>query len=229
MLEVQVKNTTDIESILELMVTPGKLEFFATYTRTEVLKLMEDAVQDPGMLESLNTLSEGMSGNSAILGAYSPEDAQKVEEFLLTDDLAHQLPGDLKMVWGKFPTDQGKYNLYLLRYEQDHQAMMDGDHLDKATEIYNEKTEERLIDIKFDEKGKREFAESTAQNLERPIAIVIDNLVYMAPTVKVPITGGKAHITGDFTAAEASRLTTILDSGALPLDFQVVQVLNVGK
>ena len=112
------------------------------------------AVQDPGILESLNSLAEGMAVHSAILGTYSPGDAQKIEEFLLTNDLAHQLPGDLKMVWGKFPTHEGKYNLYLLRYEQDHQAMMDGTHLDKAIEIYNEKTDQRFIDLQFDEQAR---------------------------------------------------------------------------
>ena len=229
LLVIRMNKTDDIETVLELMVTPGKLEFFATYTRAEILRVLEASFNDPGMLESLNAMSEGAASTSPILGAYSPQDAQKIEQFLQTDDLIHQLPGNLKMVWGKFPTEKGKYNLYLLRYEEGQQAMMDGSTLAKATEIYDEKTNQRLIDIKFDPRGKEQFATSTANNLERPIAVVIDDLVYMAPTVKIPITGGKAHITGDFTADEASRLTTVLDSGALPLKFSVVQVNNVGK
>ena len=53
------------------------------------------------------------------------------------------------------------------------------------------------------------------------LAIVLDGVVESAPSVKEEIDGGRAEITGKFTHEEAANLALVLQTGALPLEFEV--------
>ena len=48
---------------------------------------------------------------------------------------------------------------------------------------------------------------ATQGHLDRPVAILLDGDVVMAPVVKSPISGS-AMITGNYTRAEAERIVT---------------------
>jgi SecD/SecF fusion protein len=62
----------------------------------------------------------------------------------------------------------------------------------------------------------------------KPIAIVLDNIVYSAPNVINPITSGTSEISGNFTIQEAQDLANILQSGKLPAPAKIVQEQVVG-
>jgi len=84
------------------------------------------------------------------------------------------------------------------------------------------------VDLEFNDAGAKLFAEATAANVDKPIAIVIDNKVISAPTVDEPIPNGKAQISGNFTAEEAQNLAVLLRSGALPVSFSIMEKRTVG-
>lgn len=71
-----------------------------------------------------------------------------------------------------------------------------------------------VIDIAFTKAGTEKFAEVTRQNVGSRIGIVIDGRLCEAPVVRDPITGGKASISGSFTAAEAKDLAAKLNAAA---------------
>lgn len=52
------------------------------------------------------------------------------------------------------------------------------------------------VEIYFNSKGAKEWAEFTKQNIEKPIAFIIDNQIYAIPVVKGEIKNGFAMITG---------------------------------
>lgn len=82
--------------------------------------------------------------------------------------------------------------------------------------------------IEFDSEGAKLFAEATKNNVNKPLAIVIDNEIISAPNVNEPILNGSAVITGGFTAKEAQDLAVLLRSGALPVSFEVMEKRAVG-
>jgi len=84
------------------------------------------------------------------------------------------------------------------------------------------------VDLEFNDAGAKLFAQATAANVGKPIAIVIDNQVISAPTVDEPIPSGKAQIHGSFTAEEAQNLAVLLRSGALPVSFEIMEKRTVG-
>lgn len=84
------------------------------------------------------------------------------------------------------------------------------------------------VDLSFNSSGSSLFAKVTSANINRNLAIVLDNVVYSAPTIQEGITGGKARISGNFTYATARDLAIVLKSGALPASLRVVEERNVG-
>ena len=63
-----------------------------------------------------------------------------------------------------------------------------------------------LIDITLTDKGRRQLAEVTRDNLGKRLAIVIGGKLYQAPVIRTEITGGNAQITGSFSKEEAETL-----------------------
>ncbi|HXT68282.1 MAG TPA: protein translocase subunit SecD [Vicinamibacterales bacterium] len=76
--------------------------------------------------------------------------------------------------------------------------------------------------------GGRRFAELTAANRGRQLAIVLDGRIRSAPVIEDAITGGTGVIRGGFTAREASDLAIVLRSGALPVSLTYLGGQYVG-
>lgn len=84
------------------------------------------------------------------------------------------------------------------------------------------------VAIEFTSEGTKAFADLTAKNVGRRIAILLDKQVLTAPTVNEPIPSGKAVITGSQNMEEAQRLAILLRSGALPVKLDVMETRTVG-
>ena len=83
------------------------------------------------------------------------------------------------------------------------------------------------INFQFDRQGARRFGEVTRENIGIPFAIVLDEEIISAPTIRGAITGGRGRITGDFTPQEASELATLIRAGALPADLTIIDQRSV--
>lgn len=92
----------------------------------------------------------------------------------------------------------------------------------------NQRYNEPYVSISFNKKGARQFARITGENINKRLAIVLDNTVYSAPVIKSEITGGDAMIEGNFTEEEARDLAIILRAGALPAPVKVLEERTVG-
>ncbi|TCL35821.1 preprotein translocase subunit SecD [Anaerospora hongkongensis] len=87
---------------------------------------------------------------------------------------------------------------------------------------------QNLVAIEFTDEGAKKFADLTAQNIGKRIAILLDKQVLTNPSVQEAIPGGKAVITGSRTLEEAQRLAILLRSGALPVKVEVMETRTVG-
>ncbi len=84
------------------------------------------------------------------------------------------------------------------------------------------------VSIEFNSDGARLFEEATGRMVGKQLAIVLDNVVISAPVVQDRISGGRAQITGRFTADEAGRLAIMLKAGALPVAVEIAENRSVG-
>ncbi|MCX6811050.1 MAG: protein translocase subunit SecD [Candidatus Berkelbacteria bacterium] len=85
-----------------------------------------------------------------------------------------------------------------------------------------------VVSLTFNDAGKAKFASMTKNNLNKQIAIVLDNRIVSAPTVQSEITDGKAVITGQKDIKEAKKLSDRLNEGMLPIPAKVIAQQNVG-
>lgn len=84
------------------------------------------------------------------------------------------------------------------------------------------------VSLEFNSEGARLFEEATGRMIGKQLAIVLDNVVISAPVVQDRISGGRAQITGRFTAEEAGRLAIMLKAGALPVAVEIAENRSVG-
>jgi preprotein translocase subunit SecD len=61
------------------------------------------------------------------------------------------------------------------------------------------------VDVKFKASGTEKMRTATGNHIGKPVAILLDGQVVMAPVVRSPI-GASAVVTGDFTRAQAERI-----------------------
>lgn len=85
-----------------------------------------------------------------------------------------------------------------------------------------------VVNFRFDSIGAKRFAETTAQNVGRPFAIVLDDSIISAPNISVPILTGSGFIQGSFTVQSANDLALLLRSGSLPAPITVVEERTIG-
>ena len=82
--------------------------------------------------------------------------------------------------------------------------------------------------MEMNSEGSRDWARITGANINKRIAIVLDNAVFSAPVVQNKITGGHSQITGMDNLEEARLLEIVLKAGALPAPVDIIEQRSVG-
>jgi len=106
-----------------------------------------------------------------------------------------------------------------------------GDGVVQATSQPDPTTGDVEISLSMDQNGAQTWGQMTtaaSQDNNREIAIVLDNEVVSAPSVRVPIMNGSSSISGDFSIQEGQDLASILEIGKLPAKTEVIQQTVVG-
>ena len=85
-----------------------------------------------------------------------------------------------------------------------------------------------VVGLEFSDDGAKKFATLTAQNIGKPISILLDGEILTSPVVQEVITGGNAQISGSRNVEEAEHLAILLRSGSLPVKVEVMETRTVG-
>ena len=107
-------------------------------------------------------------------------------------------------------------------------TLLTGAYLTDAKVQIDSQFNEPYVSIDFDKKGERIFERITGENVKKRLAIILDNKVYSAPVIQEKISGGRARITGNFTAETARDLAIVLRAGALPAPVNIIEERTVG-
>lgn len=108
------------------------------------------------------------------------------------------------------------------------QIMVQGQDLTDAQPGFDSRTQEPVVNFRFNIRGGQRFGEVTSENVGRPFAIVLDGKVISAPRILSPITGGSGQISGHFTVESANNLSILLRAGALPAKLSIIEERTVG-
>ena len=118
------------------------------------------------------------------------------------------------------------YQLYYLRMEG-----MSGENVEDASVGYDN-FQRPVTNMRFSSSDALEFAQLTENNVNRAMAILIDDMVYSAPNINERIGGGRVQITmgggGNAVLKEAQALAAVLKSGALQAPLRQLYSSQVG-
>jgi protein-export membrane protein SecD len=106
--------------------------------------------------------------------------------------------------------------------------IMSGENLIDAQPRVDSQVNQPIVSFSLDRVGAQKFGRATTNNVGKRLAIVIDNKIISAPSIREPITGGSGTISGNFTFQEATDLSLLLRSGALPTPINIVEERSVG-
>jgi SecD/SecF fusion protein len=114
------------------------------------------------------------------------------------------------------------------RVPVERRIVVGGEDLTDAQPGFDSRTNEPIVNFRFNLRGAQRFGQATTENVNRSLAIVLDNEVISAPRILQPITGGQGQISGRFTVQAANDLSVLLRAGALPAKLTVVEERTVG-
>ena len=126
---------------------------------------------------------------------------------------------------------------YELKYSEDNseplllekQSVIAGDSLTNAqVNFSSSQFNEPVVSLQFNAGGAKKFAEVTAANVGKRLAILLDGKVQSAPNIREAIPSGQAVISGRFSVEQAQDLALILRVGALPAPMHIEEERTIG-
>ncbi|MBI2032924.1 MAG: protein translocase subunit SecD [Candidatus Levybacteria bacterium] len=103
-----------------------------------------------------------------------------------------------------------------------------GNDLQQTAVTFDPNTGVPQVQLVFSSEGTKKFSDITRRNINKRVAIVLDNQVIEAPVVRQAITTGDAVISGSFTTDTAKALNIQLNAGALPVPLIVLEQHTIG-
>ena len=167
-----------------------------------------------------------------VVGYANWKDTAEINRYLSMAEVKAEMPKDLRLKWGvsaaEFDPKAQTFELYAIKStERNGKAPLEGDVVVDAKDEFDQYGKP-AVSMSMNNDGARRWAQLTKQNINRSIAIVLDNYVYSAPNVNSEITGGNSQITGHFTPEQAKDLANVLKSGKMPAPAHIVQEDIVG-
>ncbi|MEC5394431.1 protein translocase subunit SecD [Bergeyella sp. RCAD1439] len=239
-ISVEMPGVKDIDRVKKMLQTSAKLQFWEVQQIQEVFPYFQN----------LNTLVAAKGDSMGVAKSANFEKMLQLESLgsngvanvkisdtaainkILNSKLAHAArPANLKytqFLWGYKPEagDENNLVLYAIRGNINQKAPVDGA-VESANISYDE-LGRIVVDMQMDSKGAKDWAVLTEKNVNRPVAVTLDNVVYTAPNVINKIPNGRTQISGNFSQEEAQDLVNVLGAGKLPAGAKIVQAEVVG-
>jgi len=242
---LELPGVKEHDRVRELLKSSANLEFYETTQFNEIAP----------MLQALdNALRTDTTGNGKGLFDYflqvgnpyrpisvgsATETARDTIDAILASNVAKGiLPSNLKLAWEFKPeivqvddSVRGKRNLSIYQLvalkTSNGKPALSGDVIISATSDY-EAMNGNYVSMNMKPEAARQWARITAANLNKPVAIVLDNQVYSSPNVNSVIEGGRSQITGNFTTDEAKDLANVLKSGKMAAKVDIISDTVIG-
>lgn len=111
------------------------------------------------------------------------------------------------------------------------QVELTGDNINDAQPGFDENGAP-TVNINLDSTGGSIFADLTAQNVGKRMAMVLIDQgkaeVVTAPVIRTAITGGRVQISGSMNTAEANDISLLLRAGSLAAPMEIVEERTIG-
>jgi SecD/SecF fusion protein len=228
--QAMVEANKDNENVDEVAEITETEQDSTTSTIDELTGQIESDTTD---VANINPLGIQGPGSGPMIASFLAKDKKKVMEALNDPKNRALLPAEMryaKFVWGIQAKDSEFSELYAIKSNRDGIPQLSGAVITDARQDYDQLSRP-AVSMQMNAKGSKTWEEMTkvAYETRGYIAIVLDDIVYSAPSVTSgPIAGGRSQISGAFTLNEAVDLANVLRAGKLPASAEIVQADEVG-
>ncbi|MDF1567965.1 MAG: protein translocase subunit SecD [Spirochaetaceae bacterium] len=225
--------TAALESALEVI--NNRIDTFGV-TEPQIRKQLDDSIliEIPGEAdpERVNSFLMGRGslgfyivddeGTEAIR-AYTAsggriEDGRPVEEGILAEGL---------QVLGYFTKDSYGIDQFNSWIVVSNTPGLDGQHIREARPETDQNTLQPIVTFRLDAEGATIFQRLTSENVQKYMAVVLDDKVKAYALITEAIPGGSVRVTG-FDYSEANDLAVVLRTGSLPIELGIRTLQSVG-
>lgn len=239
---IELPGVKEPERVEKLLQGSANLEFWETYNYEQIapsLMAADAKMQEIAKAENdsivpftlLSVLNPSNTPGSPVLGYAFDKDRAAVDSMLAVPQVKEALPSDLVLRWSVKPIDEKSkvYQLIALKATPSGKPSLgEEDIIKDASDDFERISNQPVVSMSMTEVAAEKWAQITRENINRCIAIVLDNQVYSFPVVNTEITGGNSQISGNFTVAEAKDLATVLKSGKMSASVEVKQKAVIG-
>jgi len=158
------------------------------------------------------------------------ENVKAVDRILSQKNIQKLIPKDAEFLWSSETfkvADKTYRELFLVNKEPE----LTGKYLTDARVTIGTGVKSAgrpVVNFTLNRRGARIFSRVTGANINKRLAIVLDNRVVSAPNIESKIPQGRGIITGMRDMEEAKMLAIVLRAGALPAPVQIIEERRVG-
>ena len=166
---------------------------------------------------------------SQIADAYVKEsDRDKLVHLLSMPEVSRVIPDNVEFKFSAKPiTNAEGINFYRLFMVNKTAELTGGVIVDAQANIDPSSTSP-IVTMQMNSEGALEWARITGANVNKRLAIVLDDLVYSAPNINSKIVGGRSQIEGMADMDEAKLMEIVLKAGALPAPIDIIEERTIG-
>ncbi|RPJ28652.1 MAG: protein translocase subunit SecD [Chloroflexi bacterium] len=196
-----VENRTNALGVTENVIQlAGERRIVGEFPGAEDADAILDIIQQTGLLEFVDT------------GDFRPEEGTVLQTDFATGSTEETTP----------PTDANGTEPPTVYH-----TIMTGKEL-RSVNVGVDPQGKPAIDFALSSEGATVFAQHTAANIGKILAITLDKRVVSAPGIEGAIPDGQGQISGSFTAESANTLAVQLRYGSLPIPLKVVETRIIG-
>jgi preprotein translocase subunit SecD len=184
-----------------------------------------DTAAAPPASSPLSDLLRGGDAGGEIMVAAT--DVDRVKRYLALPGVLDLLPRNTELKWDARERSVGA-QLYRSLYLLETPAFITGERLQNATAGRDPQYNQTIVQFELDRRGGRDFQRITSANIGNRIAIVLDDEVHSAPSVRGPIGASGQIEMGQAPMEEASDLALVLRAGAFSAPLQEVESRTIG-
>jgi SecD/SecF fusion protein len=242
----EIGNSMDnaIKAISDLgkIINPADSLSAADSTRRDSLALASNPLVGKFRIVQPYRDETGKTTFPASIAVVNLKDTALVNRYFNMPVVRNKFPANLKFLWGKQDRDANgllsqDIPFYAIKTIPGKEgAELEGDAIEDAAQDFDQVTNEVTVRMEMNTTGARKWSKMTERNVGKPIAIVLDDIVYTAPNVIQKIDGGSSRITmgrgqanNNIVIQEAQDIANILKAGKLEAPAVIVHEEVVGS
>ena len=161
------------------------------------------------------------------------KDVKSLKVFFSTEEITQLIKSNSKIVWDNELVSSKNSNekfrkAYLVSSNPAISSGMIQTPKAAVSEMGSDNAGQWIVNLDMTKEGRKKWSKFTGANINRQVAIILDEKVFMAPFIRDKISSGGTQISGFADMQEAKDIASVLKAGELPAPIKIIQTNYIG-